>query len=643
LSYARAPRERSLTASGVAYLPFATPSGPGGAGDAMLHVLDGGAILARRAAGPSLEVLVGAAGRERYGSCLARLGSSRLAEGWLPILQTTYRDADGGRYAQESFAASTGGRVASYVRVTATAGPVSRARVAVGPLTVTAPARGERTLTVRWAPPGRAVAIDDAEYASARAVVGRHWRARLAEGTVIDVPEAVVRNARRALLVQALTLTWRYGYGNAYEQFSFPETVDMARTVGEHGFEAVAAAMLRAALPARPTPYPNWKRGEKMLGVASHWALFRDRRSLADATPKLRAFLDALERQLGANGLLPRERYSSDIAERVYGLHAQARVWQGLRALSAAWAGTGRTELAARARALAARLGAGLRTAVLRSERQLPDGSLFVPVRLLDGVEPYGAVTASRAGSYWNLVAPYALASGLFAPGSAEAQGTLRYLQLHGARLLGLVRTAAPVLYGPDAGVERSGVNPVYGSGYARFLADLDEPDLLVTGLYGQLAAGMTRGTFVAGEGTSVAPLDGVYERTAYLPPNGAANASFLETLRLLLVHETTSGLDLAFAIPRPWLAAGKRIAVDRLPTRFGPVSYAIDAGPTTIRIRVEIPARTPPPRLRLRLRLPAGERLGTVTPVRPVDRRSQTIDLTGLRGTVELDVARGR
>ena len=49
-----------------------------------------------------------------------------------------------------------------------------------------------------------------------------------------------------------------------------------------------------------------------------------------------------------------------------------------------------------------------------------------------------------------------------------------------------------------------------------------------------------------------------------YLPPNGAADAAFLETLRLMLVHETRDadgrpvGLRLAEATPRAWLAAGR-------------------------------------------------------------------------------------
>ena len=153
-------------------------------------------------------------------------------------------------------------------------------------------------------------------------------------------------------------------------------------------------------------------------------------------------------------------------------------------------------------------VGAGSGSALLRaihaSERRLPDGSLFVPVRLLDDELPYDALSASRAGSYWNLVMPYALASGLLEPGGAEATGVARYLLLHGSRLLGLVRAGAYALYG-DAPVPTSGTDQVYGLNMARFLADNDRPDQLVLSLYGHLAAGMAPGTFVSGEAASVA------------------------------------------------------------------------------------------------------------------------------------------
>ncbi len=483
--------------------------------------------------------------------------------------------------------------------------------------------------------------IDAATYAAARARLVAYWERRLAEGASIEVPEPRVDDARRALLVQNLLLGPRYSVGNPYEEYSFPETVDVAQVMAELGFAAVARASLLGALPRRPTPYAFWKMGEKLLGSASYYRLHRDRAYLARTTPTLRRYLVSLERQLQPDGLLPRERYSSDIPDQVRGLHAQAIVRQGLAELAPAWAETGQPALARRARALAARLERGLRRAVARSQRRLPDGSLFLPVRLLDGQAPYDDLTRTRAGSYWNLVAPYALASGLFPRGSAQARGALRYLELHGSRLLGLVRAGAYALY-REPRFPVSGTDQVYGINVSRFLALEDEPDQLVLSLYGQLAAGMTENTFVAGEGATVAPLPGTRYRAMYLPPNSASNAAFLETLRLLLVHDGANGLELAYATPRAWLAPGKRIAVAGLPTRYGPVSFTLTAAARSVRVVLDVPARAAPRALRLRLRLPAGRRIRSVSPARPFDARTSTIDLSGARGRVELEVGTG-
>ncbi|HSJ93168.1 MAG TPA: hypothetical protein VK896_03945, partial [Gaiellaceae bacterium] len=535
LHYARTVDGQNLTRSGAYYLPFSLPAPAAGAGAAMLHVADGSEVLARRVTGPALGVAVGSEGREQYGSCFARLVPARLADGWLPILRTGYRDAGGTRYAQESFTTRHARRLTAFVELTAFGGP---AELRIGGLSRRVPADATRTLYARWTPPAPAVAIDASAYGAARGSVTRYWRARLARGMRFDVPEREVRDGARTLLTQALTLTWRYSYGNPYEQVSFPETIDVARVLGEYGFEAAARTSLRAALPARPTPYPNWKMGSKLLGFGVHDRLHRDGPLLRSVTPMLRGFVDALTTRQERSGLLPRERFSSDVADEVYGLHAQATIWRGLHEIADAWARTGRPDLARATRRVAVRLERGLRSAVRRSASPLPDGSLFVPMRLLDDRPPYARATESREASYWNLVAPYALASGLLPRGSPEARGALRYLGLHGTRLLGIVRSGAYVLYGAGAGGPRSGVNPVYGNAATRFLAELDRPDRLVLALYGQLAAGMTPRTFVAGEGTTVAPLGGVYPRAMYRPPNAAANATFLATLRELLVHE---------------------------------------------------------------------------------------------------------
>ena len=219
----------------------------------------------------------------------------------------------------------------------------------------------------------------------------------------------------------------------------------------------------------------------------------------------------------------------------------------------------------------------------------------------------------------------------------------LRYLLTHGSRLLGMVRAAGFSLYKTPS-YPVSGTDQVYGLNAARFLADENEADQLVLSLYGQLVAGMAPGTFVAGEAASVAPLGGALHRSMYLPPNSTSNAAFLETLRVMLVHERRGpdgqprGLELAYSTPRAWLAPGRRIRVDRLPTSFGPLTYELDAGAGEIRGTVAVPSRRAPSSLRLRLRLPAGNRLVAVQlegrPWTRFNAHSGTIDLSGRTGT---------
>jgi len=631
-------RTDPLTTTGAHYIPFGTPLGAQGAAAVALHVADGSEILADRADGPRLAVW---AGSEPFGSCLARLTRSRLADGWLPILQTAYRDAGGAGHGQESFSLRERNTTTSYLLLD---GP---GRVVAGGRTLRLAAGPNR---IAWPNRGAPRVVDAATYDAARAALEAYWQKRLAEGAVLEVPEPLVTNAERALLVQNLSLTWRYSTGNAYDEFSFPEGINNAEILAAYGHEEVARAILRTSLTRRPVPYPNWKMGEKLLGFAVEWRLSRDPAPLRGATPTLRRYVSTLGAQIDGSrsGLLDRERYSSDIPDQVYGLHSQAVVWQALRGIGDAWAATGRPALARRCRALATRLGNGLRTAVRASQRRLPDGSLFVPVNLLDDEDPYTALTATRPGSYWNLVMPYALASGLFAPGSAEARGIWRYMQTHGSRLLGMVRASAFALYKTPA-FPVSGTDQVYGINVSRFLADNDEPDQLVLSLYGQLAHGMTPGTFVAGEGASVAPLRGAWHRSMYLPPNSTSNGAFLETLRLTLLHETRDrtggprGLELAPATPPAWLLPGKRIAVRAAPTSFGPLTYTLEASAGAVRATVEVPSRSKPRALSLRLFLPGGARIRAVAlDGRPFSRfnpRTGTIDLSGLRGTLTLDV----
>jgi hypothetical protein len=219
----------------------------------------------------------------------------------------------------------------------------------------------------------------------------------------------------------------------------------------------------------------------------------------------------------------------------------------------------------------------------------------------------------------------------------------------HGSSLLGLVRAGAYRLAQADASV--SGTDQVYGVNVSRFLADNDAADQLVLSLYGTLAAGLTRNTYVAGEAASVTPLHGERYRTMYLPPNNDGAAAFLETLHSMLVHEVRGregepgGLELAFATPRAWLESGKTISAAAAPTSFGPVSYSIARDGQIVRIAVTPPTSPAPTTLKLRLRLPPGDRISAVEldgAAVPFDRGSGTIDLSGLTGVLRLTALLG-
>ena len=127
-----------------------------------------------------------------------------------------------------------------------------------------------------------------------------------------------------------------------------------------------------------------------------------------------------------------------------------------------------------------------------------------------------------------------------------------------------------------------------------------------------------------------------------FMPPNTGANASFLGTVRELLVHErldargAPTGVDLAFATPAAWLADGKRIDVRGAPTSFGKVSYSLVRHGLAITGRFVVPPRC---RCRLRLRVPAGTGVSSVTigATRLHVRPGGTIDLGSRHGPLRI------
>jgi hypothetical protein len=149
-------------------------------------------------------------------------------------------------------------------------------------------------------------------------------------------------------------------------------------------------------------------------------------------------------------------------------------------------------------------------------------------------------------------------------------------------------------------------------------LLQRDEPDRALVSFYGMLAQGLTRDTFIGGEGCSLTPLD-ENGRLFYCPPNSAGSGFLLAILRNLLVQDwdlnddgQPETLRLLFATPGQWLNNAQSIDVQRAPTAFGEVSVRVESelSKGQVLAKVQPPVRQRPDRTLLRIRLPQGWRV---------------------------------
>jgi hypothetical protein len=196
-------------------------------------------------------------------------------------------------------------------------------------------------------------------------------------------------------------------------------------------------------------------------------------------------------------------------------------------------------------------------------------------------------------------------------------------------------------------------VNPLYGTRYALDALRRDEPERALVSFYGTLAQGLTRHTFVGGEGCTLDPVDDG-GRFFYCPPNSAASAHVLSMLRHLLVQDWDQDDDgrpetlrLLFGTSRRWLEHGKTIAVERAPTAFGEISVSVQSrlNAGEVVADVTLPSRQQPKRTLLRVRVPDGWQVtsATAATARLTPDERGTVDLTALRGrqTIRFQVAR--
>jgi hypothetical protein len=611
---------------------------------------------------------------EPYGEDVKGLLGPQYDGGWLPVVQIHYRTGNMG-YTQEAFAPVRGplaDRGAVFVRF--------EARLNIGPVVARIGGGGKFAAAngavldgtgkaVVWFGPGWTWDARKAELtakvgngASAELVVFTRpadgppkefpsfaeerkacvdtWRGVLARGSFVGVPESVVQNAWRALVVGNYLIAvgdrMNYSAGNAYDHLYEGECGDAVRSLMLFGQTADARKMVGPLLDFNRQATRFHVAGHKLQLLTHYYWVTRDKDYLREKRAVWEGVVNFVRASRKTdNGLLPKDRYAGDIAEQVYSLNSNAACWRGLRDLAAVLEDIGEKETAAELRKEAAEFRTAILAAVDKSEDR---EARFIPIALLAGEKPHDPLTATRTGSYYDLMIPYVLGSGVFGPGDDREGWIIDYLRRHGGLAMGMIRSM------PHQGEfdKQPGVNVLYGLRYNLTLLRRGDRGHAQVGFYGHLAQAMTRDTFVGGEGSRFLHGD-EHGRSFYLPPNSAANATFLTTLRYLLVQDwdldddgRPETLRLLDAIPPRWLADGAKLAVAKAPSAFGEVSASAESRLAKGEVVVEV--QTPPrPVEKWTLRLPdppgytvTGVRIGEAELKRDADGR---VDLTGRTG----------
>lgn len=628
-------------------------------------------------------------GEEMYGSSAERLAAPELAGGYYPILRTSYRSADGVRYTQESFASRVEGLrpLALCMKLTLQSdrAAVQRIRIQHGmpqesgrvcystgefrDSVFTAEVRlapGEQQeIYYMWSPTHsfpRQVVAGKPLYDELQASWKNYWDQALAGGVLFEVPEQIVMDSQRNLLIQNLVLRHRYSMGNnAYDESLYqPEGCDAATALAKYGYGNEARTALEVCFGCGLGAYANWVRGEQLTHSATYFDLTHDLDFIRKWRSRFLSQISDFDTQIRRDscGLLEPQALSSDIATKEYYTYQQAVAWRGWRDMLRILSDTGMEAPDSSALALE-RFHDSLSVAVERSSTWLEDGTRFVPSVLYDkNKQIHTPITSTVLGSYWNLCMPYAFDSGFFDYEGKEMGAILDFMHRHGGTLLGMLRFN---FYGLPVGDHRiggipgyyaPGVDNVYLISYIRALAKRGEVDRLILSFYGRLAHGQTPGTFCSGEGDNIGLYPGTKERCSFGSWNSANNIVVLEALRYMLItdlYDQFTGrpetLRFAWATPRAWLEHGKKIAFENAPTLFGEASCRIESfvDDGHVEIALHIPDRTPASSVALKLRLPDGKRMTSVKidgkKHVAFDPEREVIDLSGWTGDVRLSV----
>jgi hypothetical protein len=473
-------------------------------------------------------------------------------------------------------------------------------------------------------------AASTSDFEAAHRTERTFWEALLAKGARIEVPEPRINNVYRALLAQNFVLAdgprFTYGSGLRYNDSTYPQENGFATHVlAMYGYKDYADRMQRFFLPMCVTPKGAGRKYQNRRAMVLHHLLenyrLTGRTDLFDQfkTDYYRVAEEIIsdrhstmtkgsgEKPLSW-GLLPPDKPGADVeasTRLAYVPGHNINNCQGLQDFGRFLVNTG-MDRARGERYLreAADFRQTLMTAMRRAAIRLPDRPPFVDLQTLlfretpdYGPEPYDDLALGRLqGTYFHYWVDMEFHYNFFNSTDDVGGWLADHVRERNGFVLGLCRARR------QPGNTWGWVNNVYDGGYYNYRLRQGNVDEFLYGLYGRLAFGMSRYTYVASEGSPFIGYntqDGGCVGADYSFPNSAANADTLLMLRNALVYEEltdnteTGVLCLLHGTPRKWLEPGKRIRVARLATYYGDLSFTLDSDPDgrLIRARVDSPS----------------------------------------------------
>ena len=398
------------------------------------------------------------------------------------------------------------------------------------------------------------------------------WQALLDLGVRLEVPERVVNNAWRSLLIgNEIVFDGNkafYSVANQYANQYVTEGNWPLRACLMYGYIDEAQPMVEVLLDLRKAPVHRYAiSGWKLRMLAFNYWYTRDydyiEANRSRWEPLVKLIVGDL---LPENGLVPKDGYASDLHNRlVYNLKTNACCWRGLRDMAAVLRAAGHPDPELEERTNKYRQ--DILDAVAKNERHDVDPP-FIPNNLFGKEKTPEHLTESTVAWYWNLISNDLLCSGLFDTQPEKARWVRDYVHKRGGLCMGMLRNGETPPIRPLFDKQR--VDDLYTLGYAIYMLRHDDVDRALVCFYGKLAQGLTPETFIGGEGTVLPPHD-KYGRAMYLPPNTGGNGYFLQLLRFLLVQDwdldddgEPETLRLLFATPRRWLRDGAKIKLEK-------------------------------------------------------------------------------